>query len=296
MRASIVTSMYNKNKPIFYILDKMFFPSLLQNTSKDIELIILDDCSPAKEQTSQLMKKWAPQFKSKFGSFRFIQNKKNLGFAKSFNKGLKLAKGNVLLILNDDIYLPKNSVKRMVQAQEDNPKFGLLGPVTNEKGAATHQYTKYAPKIKSYTPKNFNKVEKFTSLLKKIMPKEILKVNLLAGFCFIVKKDILQEMGWFNELYKHGYYEDTELSDKIKLKYPIGIIQNIFVSHGGINGCSNSFKQTPLKSLKSILINYFIYIFGGKNKIMSFTTILNSNYLYLSGNTIINKKIKKILR
>ena len=38
MKATIVTSMYNKNNGILDILDKMFFPSLIQNGNKNVEI------------------------------------------------------------------------------------------------------------------------------------------------------------------------------------------------------------------------------------------------------------------
>ncbi|HCJ66975.1 MAG TPA: polypeptide N-acetylgalactosaminyltransferase, partial [Elusimicrobia bacterium] len=56
----------------------------------DWELIIVDDGSPIK------------------GCFKdqadvFIENKKNLGYAKTMNKGLEKAKGDYIVVANNDI-------------------------------------------------------------------------------------------------------------------------------------------------------------------------------------------------
>lgn len=49
-----------------------------------------------------------------FPQVHLIENKANLGFTKANNQGLKLAKGEYVLLLNSDTYLIENSLKKLV--------------------------------------------------------------------------------------------------------------------------------------------------------------------------------------
>jgi hypothetical protein len=47
--------MYNKSPKIIEALDKLCFPLLLNNASADKELILIDDISPAKQETDAFL-------------------------------------------------------------------------------------------------------------------------------------------------------------------------------------------------------------------------------------------------
>jgi glycosyltransferase involved in cell wall biosynthesis len=82
-----------------YVLESL--NSVLNQNYSAIELIIVDDCSADNSKT--VIETWLvdhPQI-------QFIANKTNLGNTKSFNKALKLAKGEFIIDLAaDDILLP----------------------------------------------------------------------------------------------------------------------------------------------------------------------------------------------
>ncbi len=241
MKISIISSMYNNNKLILEILDNLFFPSLLNNASKEYEFILVDDISPLKKETLILIKKWEKKLKSKFGKFTFVQNSKNLGFAKSFNRGVSKASGEILILANDDLYFPKKSIENLY-LQTKNKKYGLIGPSTNEKGAWTKQYLKSTRDIRDFSLDEINYIEKTYIDAKKCFGNKIYSVDMLAGFCFSIRKEVFEEFGGFAEIYGRGLFEDTELASKIRKKYLLGLVSGVFIYHGGPEGASNSFK------------------------------------------------------
>ncbi|PIN80577.1 hypothetical protein COV16_00640 [Candidatus Woesearchaeota archaeon CG10_big_fil_rev_8_21_14_0_10_34_8] len=95
MNKSIVTSFYNRKLSTLEVIDKMFLPSLVNNADSDTEVVIIDDCSPLEKETKELVEKHLPDLK-RFGKVVFKRNSKNLGFAGSFNRGIKIASGNRL--------------------------------------------------------------------------------------------------------------------------------------------------------------------------------------------------------
>lgn len=82
--------------------------SVINQTYKNIELIIADDCST--DNSVSVIKNWL----STYPEITFISNKKNLGNTTTFNQCLKLAKGNYIIDLaTDDILLPETVEKQL---------------------------------------------------------------------------------------------------------------------------------------------------------------------------------------
>jgi glycosyltransferase involved in cell wall biosynthesis len=80
---------YNSKETI-----KLSIESILNQTFKNFELIIIDDCST--DNTVQIINSF------KDGRLKLICNSKNYGVSVSRNKGIKLSKGNVIAFCDSD--------------------------------------------------------------------------------------------------------------------------------------------------------------------------------------------------
>ncbi len=287
MNTSILVSMYNKNESVIKIIDEMFFPSLIRNSSHDKELIIIDDCSPLKQKTKELIQKYMKTLKSKFGRVVFSRNQTNLGFGGSYNRAIYMATGKNLIITNDDIYFPKNSIDSLVSAL-NNKKVGSVGPITGSRSVCTYQYCKQGPSIKSYSKKDFQNIEDFAVKIKKLMKGvPVKKTDILTGFCFATKKKIIDEIGGFDDkVFGYGYLEDTDLIRRIRQHYDVIISSGVYIHHGGIEGISVSFGQHPVKKLKSYLINCYKYARKWEDFSGIFILWIRSLYCYMGFNTV----------
>ena len=93
---SIAMATYNGEKYLREQLD-----SIYDQTYKNIEVIVCDDCS--KDGTAQLLE----EYKQKYGLKYFI-NEKNLGFIKNFEKAVSLCSGEYIAFSDqDDIWMPR---------------------------------------------------------------------------------------------------------------------------------------------------------------------------------------------
>jgi glycosyltransferase involved in cell wall biosynthesis len=93
--------------------------SILAQTYKEFEVLIMDDCSP--DQTLEVARSLRdPRVK-------YIRNERNLGHLANYNKGIGLAKGNYIwLISADDSLRSPRVLERYVQLMEDNPRVGYV--------------------------------------------------------------------------------------------------------------------------------------------------------------------------
>lgn len=94
---SIIVVTYNSSKYILETLD-----SAREQTYKNIELIVTDDCS--KDNTVELCKEWMQKNSGRFVRTEVITVPKNSGIAANCNRGVNAAKGTwIKFIAGDDI-------------------------------------------------------------------------------------------------------------------------------------------------------------------------------------------------
>ena len=66
--------------------------------------------------------------KRSFPEVKLIVNKKNLGFAKANNQGIKISKGDYILLMNSDTKIISDNIEDLVDYMDKNRKVGILGP------------------------------------------------------------------------------------------------------------------------------------------------------------------------
>ena len=67
-------------------------------------------------------------FKKNYPYVKLIENEKNLGVAEGNNLGIYQAKGEYILLLNNDIVVDRNLLNELLTVLESNPEIGIVGP------------------------------------------------------------------------------------------------------------------------------------------------------------------------
>ena len=158
-----------------------------------------------------------------FPQVQFIALQDNLGFAKANNHAAKLAKGQHLLFLNPDTLLAEDSVQKMLALMEAKPQAGALG-VRMLDGAG-----QFLPESKRAFPELIPAFFKLTGFAR-LFPRSAFfnayalghlnenqnhPVDVLAGACMLVRRDLFQQLNGFDEQF-FMYGEDIDLSYRIK--------------------------------------------------------------------------------
>ena len=112
--SSVLLPVYNGSKYLREAIE-----SLLQQTFKDFELIIIDDCS--KDNSLEIIKSFVDN------RIIIFENPKNKGKSYSLNKGIEAARGKYLILADqDDISFPSRFQKQ-IDFMEANPEIGVSG-------------------------------------------------------------------------------------------------------------------------------------------------------------------------
>jgi glycosyltransferase involved in cell wall biosynthesis len=113
-RVTALMSVFNGDKYLSEAID-----SILNQTFTNFEFLIVNDGS--NDRTEDILKSYND------ARIRLINNDKNMGLAKSLNKGLKIARGEYIARMDaDDISLPTR-LERQVEFLDKNEHVGLLG-------------------------------------------------------------------------------------------------------------------------------------------------------------------------
>ena len=112
-KISVCIPVYNGSN---YIAESI--ESVLAQTYKDFELIVVDNCST--DNTEEIVRNFNDP------RLEYFRNKKNLGIVGNHNHCLGVAKGEYICIWHhDDVMLPDN-LKFKVQLLDDQPEVGFV--------------------------------------------------------------------------------------------------------------------------------------------------------------------------
>ena len=193
MKISIITVCYNSEKYIRSAIE-----SVLNQTYGDIEYIIVDGGST--DSTIDIVKPYEPLFN---GRMRWI-SEKDKGIYDAMNKGIAMATGNIVGILNsDDFYINIGIIKKIVQYFQDNEVDAVYGDLL-------YVYANNVNKIQRYWKSGYYKENAF---MWGWMPPHP---------ALFVKKEMYDKYGNFNINFKSG--ADYEFMLRIIHKERIKIV------------------------------------------------------------------------
>ncbi|MBU1888394.1 MAG: glycosyltransferase family 2 protein [Candidatus Omnitrophica bacterium] len=176
--------------------------SLRDQTYPEIEIIGVDNASS--DGSTQFIK-------NRFSEVRIIGNKKNYGFAKGNNIGIKASRGKYIATLNNDTIVDPDWIKNLVSIAEEREDAAMFASKILFYGAhdlieSTGMviYSDGIARCRGYSEKdggNYDRVE---------------DVLLPSACAALYRKDVLLRAGLFDEDY-FAYCEDVDLGLRIRM-------------------------------------------------------------------------------
>ena len=219
MKTSIIILTYNKLDYTQQCIDSIRH----HTTPGSYEMIVVDNNST--DDT--------PQWLADQSDIRIIQNAKNRGFPAGCNQGIDAADGDNILLLNNDTVVTHRWLDNLLDCLYSGDDIGAVGPVTN--------YAFYSTAI-SVDYKSIEEMQRFAQAYNTAhdkLPEQRLK---LIGFCMLLRRSVVDEIGLLDERFSPGHYEDDDYSLRIRRAgYRLMLCRDTFIHHYG----SVSFKDDP---------------------------------------------------
>jgi glycosyltransferase involved in cell wall biosynthesis len=168
---SIALAAYNGEKYIREQID-----SILDQTYRDFELIICDDCSA--DSTWSILQ----EYERKDRRIRCYLNEENLGFNRNFEKAIKLCKGEYVAISDQDDIWTGDHLAVLLENIGDNLICCGESMLVSEKGEDIYKYSDI-----------FDAFSLMDTAEKKVL-RILYGGNPFGGACMLIKTEALQEM------------------------------------------------------------------------------------------------------
>jgi len=221
MKISIITVVWNNKETIKDAID-----SVLEQTCKNIEYIIVDGAST--DGTVEIVQSYGDKI-SKFVS------ESDHGLYDAMNKGLKLATGDVVGILNsDDFYVDQFVIEKIVKVFQEKKVESVFADLV---------YVK---------PTDLNKVVRHYDS-SRCLPKNFKKALYPAHPTFFVKKEIYEKYGYFKTNYKIAADFDLMARFLYTHKISYAYLQEPIIKMR-VGGVSTSLKSIYINSLEQLRV------------------------------------------
>ena len=245
MNISIIIPNYNGAE-----LLKKNVPSVLKAAKQfaNTEVIVVDDASTdsSKEVLSQ------------FKEVHLLENSRNMGFARSINKGVDHSKGDVVVLLNSDVRPEVDFIKPLLDHFENDKVFAVAClDKSIEDGKTVERGRGIGTWSRGFFVHNAGSLDKSTTLW-------------ASGGSSAFRRSMWESLGGFRTFYKPFYWEDIDLSYRAwKMGYEVDFEEKSIVIHEHEEG-----------SIKKQFSPFFIKTIAYKNQFLFvWSNIRNVGYI-----------------
>lgn len=144
-----------------------------------------------------------------------IKNKKNLGFAKATNQGIREAlkdKADYIFLLNNDTLLNQEAFSSLIEEIKKSKKIGIIGPAIKFKKGKKILFD-LGGKVDWLLGTTRHKELSFGQFKK--TKKEPIFPGYISGCAMLIKKEVFEKIGFFDEDF-FLYFEDIDFCIRAK--------------------------------------------------------------------------------
>lgn len=247
MNISIIIPNYNgenllkKNLPVVY-------EAVRHYRHGKVEIIIPDD--PSTDNSEKVIKNFIANIKDENITGKTISNKNKTkaGFSKNVNRGVSLATGDILILLNSDVYPRNNFLDYLIPHFSDTNVFAVgCMDESIENGQKILRGRGVGKWYRGLLIHSKGEVDKNNTLW-------------ASGGSSAFNKKIWDKLGGLEELYNPFYWEDIDISYRaLKSGYKILFENKSIVVHEHNEGAiKSSFKKYQI--IKTAYKNQFIFV------------------------------------
>ncbi len=195
---------------------KMALESIRAHTPEPYEVIIVDNGS--ERETVE----WLRTLKD----VRIIYNSTNRGYAGGNNQAMAAARGEYVVLLNNDVVVTDGWLESLLAAFDRIPGLGVSAPRSNK--VAGDQITPDA----QYN--NMEEMHVYAAKRRERFQGEGYLTDRAIGLCLCIDRTVIEEIGGIDERFGVGNFEDDDFCMRVRAAgYRIFVCDDAFIHHFG---------------------------------------------------------------
>ncbi len=177
-----------------------------------------------------------------------VSNAQNLGFPAAVNQGLKAARGEYLVLLNNDAVVTDGWLNQLTALAEmdsdlttkhtkdtkwekgrgdrDGMGMGLVGPMSN--------YASPPQLVENVPYANLEEMHAFARRWREEHRGQWFTADKLSGFCLLMKRVVYEAIGGLDEQFGLGLFDDDDLAERARSAgFELTVAHDLFIHHFG---------------------------------------------------------------
>lgn len=214
MNISIIIPTFNRYDDLSQTLDSIFH----QTTSPE-EILIIDDSD--NESISNLINGESSRFDKRGIDLKYFRNPHQKGSGIARNFGMKLAFGDIILFLDDDVILDPDYITEILKVYKQYPHvIGVQGYITNFKQFSRFKFLYNKIFYRYNQEKNKCKVLVSTNIVYPSSVDEMIECEWLSGCNQSYRKNKIADFTFDENFRRYSLKEDVDLSYRIYKRNP----------------------------------------------------------------------------
>ena len=172
----------------------------VHQTNIPFEVIVVDDCSS--DETREKL--------AEHSGLVVIHNEENSGFIDTCNAGARKAKGEFLFFLNNDTVVTDKCLDHLVETFSTHPQCGLAGAKLVYPDGRLQEAGGIV--FNDGSGWNFGRFENPAAPEVNF----VREVDYCSGAAILIRRQLFDHLGGFDQRYRPAYYEDTDLAFQVR--------------------------------------------------------------------------------
>ncbi|NNE43449.1 MAG: glycosyltransferase family 2 protein [Gemmatimonadetes bacterium] len=221
---------------------KLCLDSIRRHTSAPHEVLVVDNGST--DGTVE----WLRERAREDPRVRVIEESVNHGFAGGNNIGLAHARGDQIVLLNNDTVVTRGWLRGLTDVFAAHPDVGLVGPVTN--------YASGPQMLPSVPYDSLEGLDTFADAWAMDHAGEVVEATRLVGFCLAARREVVADIGGLDVAFGAGNCEDDDWCLRAaQAGWKARIARGVFIHHTG----GRTFKGERVDYGNSLETNFEVF-------------------------------------
>jgi len=185
-------------------------------------------------------------------NLQLLANKSNLGFVKTANRALRAVPEGDVILLNSDTEVFAGAFDELCRVAHSAPEIGTVTPLSNN--ATIFSYPHATLRRDELSDMPWRRLAQIAALRNVDV---IVDVPTAHGFCMLIKREVLERVGAFDESFGRGYGEENDFCAKAAdLGFRNVAAGSVLVYHRESMSFAGEKAELPTQNLATIAKRY----------------------------------------